>query len=171
MDSVQKIVERVMKDELHTSWSKQHSKSFLTHLFSGLSADYVLNSDWEIGFYDPESSKITVFVVMKNGKIAIKPADDVFKKPDATVEKLKLEEVKLSFEEAVIIAKEEFPKQFHKEIMGDGFLVVQTFQNDTIWNFTFITKSLKFVNVKINSKDGKINSAESFSVLDQGNKK
>ena len=168
MDSVQKVIERVTNDGLYTSWNKQHGKSFLTHLFSGLSANYILNSDWEIGFYDPESSKITVLVLMKNGKIAIKPADDVFKKPDAAVEKLKQEEVKLSFEEAVTIAKEEFPKQFPKEIMGDGFLVMQTFQNDTIWNFTFITKSLKFVNVKINSKDGKINSAESFSVLDKG---
>jgi hypothetical protein len=164
MKSPQELFENLKKDELFQQWSSEHPNIFLSHFFSPLSSDFVLNSEFEIGFFDSDTAKITVFVSLKNG-FEIKPADDVFKKPDEKVESLKFDEVKLSFEEALKIFKEESPKQFPSEQLGGGFVILQTYQNKTIWNFTFITKKLKFINLKINAISGKVEDKQNIDLV------
>jgi len=121
-----------------------------------------MKSRWEIGFFSNE--KITVFVPIENG-FAIKPADDVFKKQDAKVEALNLEEVKLTFEEALEIFKKDLPERFPNEVLGDGFIILQTYQGKTLWNFTFITKKLKFINLKINSLNGELEDSQEVNLV------
>ena len=153
LSSPQEVVKKLSDDQIFKDWEKQHPKNFLSHLFCSVSSDFKAKSNWEVGFFDEGSEKITVFTPLANSSFEIKPADDVFKKPTEKVEKLDLECVKTNLDDAVDKFREKLPEYFPKELLGDGFLVLQTINEDTVWNFSFITKSLKFVNIKISSKD------------------
>jgi len=152
--------DRLLKDSLFQEWQKNHSTAFLTHFFCHLDSQMQKKSGWDIGFYDKE--KMTVFVV--NDKIAIKPEDDVFKKPGEVVEKLVLDDVKVNFEQAIETAKNKYPELFPKVLLGDGFLILQRYK-ELIWNFTFIDKQLRFLNIKIDAVDGKVLSHQAVEMV------
>jgi len=150
-------------DSLYQAWKKEHPEAFLSHFFSALS-NFQPQDSWEIGFYDPSVDKITVFRALVNA-FEIKPADDVFKKEKAEVEELKMDNVKLSFEQAVEVAKEQMPSLFPHEQLGDGFVILQMFKGKTLWNFTCISKSLKFLNIKIDAATGKVASHQAMELM------
>ena len=150
---MKELVEKLSADSLFKDWQKEHSENFLSHFFVPLDSKFNLKSRWEIGYF--ANDKITVFVPNENG-FEIKPEDDVFKKPNAEVEPLKLDEVKLSFEQALEVFKEQFPAIFPAAVLGDGFVILQTYQDKTVWNFTSITKQLKFANIKISASNGNV---------------
>ncbi len=156
------LLKQLKQEELFLEWKTQNPENFLSHFFTSLNKDFEIKSNWEVGFFS--NDKITVFVPIKKG-FAIKPADDIFKKEGAKVEKLKLEEVKLTFDEALKIFKGNQSKQFPNEQLGDGFIILQTYQGKTLWNFTFITKKLKFVNLKINALSGNIEDSQEVNLV------
>ena len=161
----QKIVQSILNDQLFQDWSRQHPTEYITHLFCTLASDFSCKTLWEVGFYEPKSGKMTVFTFAENGSIAIKPADDVFKKEETVIEQLKLKEMKLGFVEAAGLFTTQAAESFSKEVLGDGFVVLQELDGNTIWNFTFVTRSMKFANMKINSKNGAIISHEMVEVV------
>ena len=129
-----------------------------------MSATLELKGEWEVGYYSKDADKITVFVSSANG-FEIKPADDVFKKPDENVEALKLVDVKVSFSDAQIKAKEQYAALFPSESIGDGFVVLQSFKGKILWNFSSISKTLKFLNVKIDAISGELASHQTISLV------
>ena len=168
MDTPHQVLQYLQQEPLFQDWQKQHGKSFLTHFFSPISSKGELKSNWEIGFYNQPSQKITIFVQLAQNGFEIKPEDDVFKKPTDKVEQLKMDNVKISFEEAWKIFQEKAATEFPKEVMGDGFIIIQTLNKKTLWNFTFITKSIKFANLKINTIDGKVEDHQVVELVDKG---
>jgi hypothetical protein len=160
----EELLKKVQEDQLYQDWQKQHPQGFLSHFFCSLDENINEKSNWDTGFYDPEAEKITVFTEV-NGKQIIKPADDVFKKKEMKVEELDLSLVKISYDEAKKIFTENFSEYFPGEIKGDGFIVLQKFQGKTEWNFTFISKKIKFLNLKVSVEDGKVNSHETINLV------
>lgn len=170
IESPQELVAGLRNNDLFIEWNHQHPANFLSHLFCPLDSKFALKENWELGFFDPEANKITVFIPLdkpsnssknspkNNSKdsFEIKPADDVFKEADGKVERLELEKVKLSFLEALDIFKERCSDDFPKEQLGEGFVVLQTYQKKAVWNFTFVTRSFKFVNFKIDAANGEV---------------
>ncbi len=150
---MKELIEKLSADDLFKDWQKEHPENFLSHFFVPLDSKFNLKSAWEIGYFCGD--KITVFIPNENG-FEIKPEDEVFKKPNAEVEHLKMDEVKLSFEQALEIFKEQLPSIFPSAILGDGFVILQTYQGKTVWNFTYITKQLKFANMKVSAVNGKV---------------
>lgn len=168
METPQQVLQNLQKEQLFQDWQKQHGKSFLTHFFSPISSKGELKSTWEIGFYNQLSKKITIFVQLPQNGFEIKPEDDVFKKPTDKVEQLEMNNVKVSFEDAWKIFQDKAATEFPKEVMGDGFIIIQTLNKKTLWNFTFITKSIKFANLKINTIDGKMEDRQVVELVDKG---
>jgi len=160
------LLNKVQETTLFVQWQEKHQKSFLSHFFCDLKSNLTMKSNWEIGFYNPEISKITTFVD-NQGKFFLKPEDDVFKKDQTDVEELKLDQIKLSANEATEIFKKNAPELFPSESYGDGFLVLQELRKEALWSFSFITKSLKFINLKINAKTGKVKSHDTVEVVQQ----
>ncbi|MBS3124509.1 hypothetical protein J4437_07835 [Candidatus Woesearchaeota archaeon] len=163
------INSELIKEELFKDWKKLHPNSFLSHFFAVLpSIDFMSLSEdnWELGFFDPESKKITVFN-RSNKNWVIKPADDVFKKETDSLEELKLQEIKLKTEEAFARFQEESKNAFPKEVCGQGFLILQKWNGSTVWNFTFITRTLKFANLKINANDGSLFEQNLIDLVDK----
>ena len=88
----------------------------------------------------------------------LKQEDDVFKKETTEVEKLDLDKINQSFEEVSETCKLKLPGLFGKELLGDGFVVLQTLEGRPSWNFTFVSKTFKFANLKIDAINGEIRS-------------
>ena len=153
--------EQLINDSLFKDWRKLHPQAFLTHFFLQLGSDLKPKSPWEVGFF--EKNKITVFVV--NKQVEIKPEDEVFKKPQEKVDQLNLKKIKISFPEAVDYCREGFSKHFSEAILGDGFVILQSYQQQLIWNFTFIDKTLKFLNLKIDAVTGAVNSHNTIDLV------
>lgn len=164
--SLQQILELIKKDRTFSAWKQQHKQAFLSHFFSPLDPQGNLKSNWEIGFYNPESEKITVFL-QKEKKFEPKPEDDVFKKDSMQVEELQIPKVKISYDKAFALFQENYPVLFPTESIGDGFVILQTFSEKTEWNFTFISKTLKFLNIKFDAQNGNIDSYQTVDLVDK----
>ena len=167
MISPQDVMPKLLKDELYRSWKKQHPQSFCSHFFCSLTAAGIVTSSWEAGFFDPRDSKITVFMLLPSGNFEIKPADDVFKKEDTMVEKLKMEKVNITLDQVLSTLQAQLAASFSQEKMGNGFCILQTLDDEPLWNFTFVTQSLKFANVKINAEHGAAE-AQLINVVEKG---
>lgn len=165
MNSPQKVVEDLAKNSLFKDWQKQHPQAFLSHFFSPLDATLSTQEFWEVGYYDQKNNKITVFVELGEEGFKIKPEDDVFKKETEQVEELNLSEVKLSLEEAREVFKQNRDQYFPGEELSNGFIVLQTLEKKPLWNFTQITKSIKFANLKINALNGEIVSHQMIELM------
>lgn len=133
-------------------WSQGHQGSFLSHFFCQIDSSFALKGKWEIGFYSPDKDKISTFVV--DDEFTLKPDESVFKKPDGVVSELKLDGV-MPYEEAKEKVRGEFGKLFPSEQLGDGFVILQNIEK-VMWNFTLMSKTLKFLNVKIDAVNGEV---------------
>lgn len=160
------VMENLSKDVLFQNWQKNNKNVFLTHFFCPLTSDMKVKQNWDIGFYNTISKKMTAFSIIENG-FSIKPEDDVFKKDEGVIEKLDLNEVKSTIDEASKKYLEVVNEKFADEMLGDGFLILQKINGNNLWNFTFITKSLKFLNVKIDAKLCVVESSGLVSVVSQ----
>lgn len=156
------VFKELTEKDIFKNWKEEHQNAFLSHFFCPLNSKLEKNSSWEIAFYDPDKDKVVVFVDEKTKK-----EDEVFKKEGDTVEELNLDEVKVSFEESSAIFKENLNILFPSTIIGDGFVVLQTIKGKTFWNFTFINKALQFINIKINSVNGKIESHQTVELINK----
>lgn len=165
MSDMQEMLEVLKNTDSFQQWSKIHPSGYLSHFFCQINAQFLPLSKWEVGFYEPSTGKITVFVLLDSGDAEIKPADDVFQKEKVAIEKLEIEKVKISMEQATQAWKDHFQEFFPQETIGDGFVVVQTLEKIPVWNFTFITKTIKFVNMKIDAANGEIASHEEINLV------
>ncbi|MBU0470848.1 MAG: hypothetical protein KKA62_03395 [Nanoarchaeota archaeon] len=156
---------RLENSELFLRWKENHQDSYLSHFFCPLDQNYKLKGSWEIGYYNPKDDKIVVFMLKEDGSFEMKKEDEVFKKPEDKVTGLNLEKVKISYEDALEIFKKNYQTFFPKALLGDGFIVLQNIEEKTLWNFTFVTKSLQFINLKINSEDGKVDSHQTVELV------
>tara|TARA_Y100000310_G_scaffold324031_1_gene385338 strand:+ start:13271 stop:13768 length:498 start_codon:yes stop_codon:yes gene_type:complete len=150
------------QDQLFLDWHQ--GDAFCSHFFCPIDKELHSKGEWEVGFYNPDHNKITVFTKLGENFI-IKPEDEVFKKEMDKVEKLELDKVKISYQSCGEKFLEEIPNLFPNEILGDGFIVLQELDGTALWNFTLITKTLKFVNVKLNAENGKVVSHQAVELM------
>lgn len=154
---------RLQGSGLFKAWKKEHPTGFASHCFCPLTIQEVIGP-WEIGWYNPQDKKITVFV--SEGKdFWEKPAEEVFKSPQGEVEELRLEEIKVPFEKAQQSCQQIISQEFSHETPGSGFVILQHWENTPIWNFTFLCQSLVFLNLKIHAGTGAIYDKQAIQVV------
>lgn len=155
---------KLAKTALFKNWKKKHSEAYLSHFFCPLTKDCQPNAFWDIGYFNPQDQKITVF--RDEGTVFTQmPEEDVFKKETTMVESLVMNKVTFPIAKAIAVVQDNIVSLFPAEKCGDGFLILQNLSQTMLWNFTFISTSLKFLNVKINADDGKLYSHQEVSVV------
>ena len=164
--SITVILQKLKENSLFINWEKDHSSSFLSHFFSQMDGSGNLKGNWEIGFFNPEHEKIVVFLQQDN-TFLMKPEDDVFKQKTTKVEELKIQSIQIPFEKAIEKVNETIKEHYEQTHRGDGFVTLQTFQEKTEWNVTFITKTLQFLNIRIDAITGEVNSHKAVSAVEQ----
>jgi len=158
-ESYQKLID----SPIFQDWKKQHLDHYLTHFYRSLDNKFNLTGNWEIGFYHKKQDKITTFII--NQKITFKPEEEVFKK-QGQVEKLNLEEIKTTLPQALETFQKTKQKHYPKEILLNGFLILQKYQNQNIWNISYATKSLNILNLKINAANNNLISHQLINFIE-----
>lgn len=157
------IYQKLTNSKEFQNWKKNNPGAYLSHFYCQLDSSFKQKSSWEIGFYNKKNDKITIFVVDKS--ISLKPEEEVFKK-QGTVEELGLKKVKIGSQQALEIFQKTKQKHYSREILLNGFLILQKFQNENLWNISFAAKSLSILNIKINAANKKIISHQLINFIE-----
>lgn len=121
---------------------------------------------WQIGYYNPQSNLITVFVVDKD--ITRTPDAEVFKEQKKLVKPLEKKDVKVDEDEALLKAKEVFNEHYKTSTVFKEFMILQNLDEfGQVWNITFVTDQFKTVNVKIDAKSGDCTSHKIISLIEK----
>jgi hypothetical protein len=149
--------------KLFRQWQKEHPRAYLSHFYSSLSNDFSTGT-WEIGFYHPDHDKITVFVIADN--IEMKPESEVFKS-QGTVEELDIQRVAIGQQDALAIVQHIHAEKYPNEHLLKGFLILQQFHHQLMWNISFVTQRMTILNVKIDAITGSIIADNVLTVVEQ----
>jgi len=129
-------------------WHTKNPDCYLAHGFVML--DEANKDQWQIGFYDPQTTKIKTFIVGK--EIEQMQEQEILKQGD--VLKLEISDVKINPEDAMKKAEECFNK--HKQILLKKFFIVQKIDGKTVYNVTYFTQAFNTVNIKVDAGSGEI---------------
>lgn len=133
------IVKKVEAHEELQEWLKNHPEYFLAHGFK------VADEEWQVGYSDGEK----VMTVMQPFNIV--ESDEVAKRPDTKVKELKKENITLSLEEAHAVFEKLRNEKYANETIFKEIILIQNL-DETIYNITAMTQSLKTLNVKVSMK-------------------
>ena len=160
---VKKIVEKLESHPEFKTWREANKEYYLAHVFSML--DEANKDSYQLGYSNPDSSKITTFIITGDD-VQIAPDSEVFKKPGSTIEKLDVDEVKIDSEEALKKAEECRKEHYSSDTPVKMFFIVQKLDVGQVYNVTLVTNTLKTINIKVATSDGKIVHHEETSLMD-----
>lgn len=153
MMDVQDVINIVESSSEYKEFIKNNPKNYLAHLFTMMDAAH--KDDWQLGYYNKETDKVTVFEY-NEGKIIMLPAQEAFKEKNY-IAQLKIGEVKISHEEAMKIIDEVLKKNYSAELLIKAIVLLQNLpEYGQIWNITIVTATFNVINVKINATTGEI---------------
>ena len=149
---IKDTLKRLEESSEFKKWKKNHKDSFLAHIFKML--DDANRDDWQIGYYNKDDT-ITTFIITKDD-IKIAETENIFKKPDAKIEKLEEEKIKIDITNALETAEKTQAKEYKQETPYKIITILQKLNIGQVYNITYVTQSFKVLNFKIDSSTGKI---------------
>lgn len=140
-DEILKQKKRLEESKEFEKFKKEHKDSFFISAF-------LTKDSWDLHFYCPHIKKAGCFSMGKTIQYFLS---------DMAVEG-KLNELKL--ENVNYKLSEEDLKKLKEKYVDSGImnqiLSLQNYKSKIIWNITWLTSSLSFINLKINAFNGKI---------------
>ena len=161
---VKKVLNQVKESKEYGKWVKTHKDYFLSNVFIMLEGNEEIG-DVQFGFCDKKGDKITSFIFNKEFKEKFE--DDLFKRPEAKVSKVNIEDVKVEVLDALEIANKSNEKYYPTEFATKKILILQNIDGIQ-WNITFITKTFNMINFKIDAIKGLLLTHEKKSLLQLG---
>lgn len=150
---LKEALDKIKKDSKFKEWEKNNKKAYFSYAFCTIGGDK--NNGWQLGYYNKEKDRMTTFTI--NNEVAISPEEEVFKKQDMKVKKIGLAKVKLDLD--IILEKiKRFQKdKYSNEMPVKKIIILQNLEKlGNIWNITYVTKSFKTLNMKVNAENGEI---------------
>ena len=143
-------------------WRQKNKKDFFSYAFK---IPQEMSSEWQIGFYDAKKDRITTFVIGETS-IKIRPEEEVFKREESKISEVKIDKVKVAFDNALEKAEEFQSKNFPNNKSIKTIAILQNMQSlGNIWNITYITESFNTLNMKIDASTGKVVEHNFASIL------
>ncbi|MFC1728012.1 hypothetical protein ACFLZ7_00940 [Nanoarchaeota archaeon] len=155
-------LDKLENSDVFKSWKSENEKAHLSHVFVLL--DELNKSECQIGYYNPDTEKITTFVV--GDEIIQNPAEEVFKEQKNIVKEVKLDKVKTDVEDALKTADDLQKEKYKTEIPIKRIIILQNLEVGQVWNITYVTQSMQTLNIKIDSETGEIKSDKLVSLLE-----
>ncbi len=154
---VKNYIEKVENSKAYSDWVKSNEDYYLVHVFrmSGQAP--------QVGYYSAEKDKVVTFILGE--EINMNPPEDSFKESKA-IAKLEREKISVDIDEALKEANNLKEKEYPGEIVDKDMVILQTLEEEPVYNITLITKSFNFINIKINANDKKIIHYQKNSILD-----
>ena len=163
--NIKNIINEIETNKEFIDWKNENKDSYLVHIFKMI--DENNKDEVQVGYYNKENKMITTFVYNEKTKeIKQNPESETFRKSETHIDELNLEDVKIDF--VVIMNKIEQIRtsKYSEHLPSKSFFILQKIDNQTLWNFTIIAKTLNIVNIKIDANNGNIIEDKLTSVFD-----
>ncbi len=158
---IKKVIKNLCSHPEFKEWEKNNKECYLVHTFK--MPDDTNENIWQIGYYDKKKDKITTFFI-ENNDIKIIPETEIYKREKKAIKKLNIDKLKVSMNDALNKAND-LLKNKYKEYAVKTILILQNLDEGFVWNITFVTGSLKTLNVKIDAANGKTVKHELISLI------
>jgi len=158
---IRKIIKKLESSQEFKEWKKDNKDSYISYVFK--MPDEMAPDEWQIGFYN-KNDTITTFMVKDT--VHMMPESKIFKKPGENVLKLDINKIKIDPEKALQKAEELQQKKYETEPIIKRILLLQNLSVGQVYNITFLTRTFKTLNIKIDSKTGKIVKHELASLME-----
>ncbi|RJQ19018.1 hypothetical protein C4580_05555 [Candidatus Woesearchaeota archaeon] len=145
------------------TWHTEHKHHFLAHAF--LLLDDANKDTWQFGFYNPETKKMTTWLVSKT---LTHTQEQEILETGAPIQKLDPALVTIEPEKAIALAEDIRKKEHAKEIPIKHFFIIQMIDGAATYNITYFCQSFNTLNIKIHAKDGSIISSTIQKLMDFG---
>jgi hypothetical protein len=158
---IREAVDALERSSEFKNWKKSHKKAYFADAFVIIEGNN--KTDWQLGYYDKKSDKITVFVTCE--KIIVKPEEEVFKKGGA-VRGIDLKRVKKDLKDALRICGKLCKENYSGEDASKAIVVLQSLDIGQVWNITYITNRYNALNIKLDAETGKVLMHDLASMFD-----
>lgn len=142
---------KLTRSPVFKEWHGKNKDAFLAHGF--LMLDEANKDMWQFGFYEEKKERMVTFLV---GETIKHTEEQEVLKSEGTIDKLPVNDVKITPEEALVTFKKIISENYKSEIPLKQFFIVQHAEGHTMYNMTVFTQSFKTVNVKIDAKTGNV---------------
>ena len=150
-------------------WKKHNEETYFSYGFNVIEKEK--ENPWQLGFFDKKNDKLTSFTVLEHD-IIISPQEDAFKPETMEIMPIEVEKVKKNLQEILQKAEGLQKKEYKAEIPMKIIAILQNLENfGTIWNITFVSRTMKTLNIKINSENGNILEHKLHSLFEFQSKK
>ncbi len=149
------IVGTIEESKEFKDFLREHPHYYLVHVFTTVDSESVENNLWQIGYYSKDTDRIVVFEG-NEGLIFIHPPAEALKK-EAYIQKLDLQELQVSRDEAIKTCNATIKDNYPKELFSKAICLLQNLPEfGQIWNITIVTLALGVINVKIDAISGEV---------------
>lgn len=150
-------------------WRKDNKDHTFVHAF--LMDHPGMQRNWQFGYYNPHTDRLTTFVLEDDNSITHKQDEEAFKDPDKKILPVTLSAVDMTYDQAIAIAKGEAEKLASGQPITTSIAILQHIAEvGTVWNVTLITFAFNRINVKIDAKTGEIKKSDMESLMNLGSK-
>ena len=151
---IKPALKKLEDDKDFKKWQNKNKGTYFSYAFK--IPQEMKEDEWQLGFYNPKSDKITTFVIA-GGNVNMRPEEDVFKREETKINKVDIDKIKLSFDSVIKEANEFQQKNFPKDRSIKTIAILQNLSElGNIWNITYVTEAFNTLNIKIDALSGKI---------------
>ncbi len=150
---IRQRIKQLEQSKEFKDWWKENTHLFLTHAF--IIPDEQGHGDWQFGYYDSQDEKITSFLTDEE-ETKISQPTEVFKKPGTKIKQLNIEKVDIELKQALATAEELRQKEYEQEGKERTIAILQHLDIGQVWNITFLTRTHKTLNIRVDAETGKV---------------
>ncbi|MFA6073449.1 MAG: hypothetical protein WC758_05025 [Candidatus Woesearchaeota archaeon] len=154
---------KLVESDVFLEFESSSKDFYLVHIYKMLGGSN--ESSLEFGFYNQETDRIVVF---ETNPIRKRAEEEVFKEAE-TIHPLKLENVKLSLDDALLVAEQFRKEKYSSEVVYQTIMILQNIDRQ-VWNITLITLSFNILNIRIDAQLGVVVDSSIHSIMSIGNK-
>ena len=144
---VQDVLQRLEQSDVFKKWKTQSAASFLSTMFA---VDEGKEKVWQVGYYDPQADMMTTFLMESD------IAEKVFKTQEMGVQPLELHNVLIDADAALASAAALQQKKYPGELSVKRIIILQHLDMGQVYNITYVTRSFKTLNIKVDAKTGAV---------------
>ncbi len=144
------------------TWRKRNPDSFWAHAFQMVDKDN--EGIWQFGFYNPTDT-ITTFI-MNDEEITSQEESEIFREPEKKLEPLNEKKIKIPLADAIIVAKKLAESKYPQHPSMKFFVILQNLHGKDLYNVTFITHTLRTLNVKVDAETSEVIEERLTSIMD-----
>ncbi|MFH1324951.1 MAG: PepSY domain-containing protein, partial [Nanoarchaeota archaeon] len=93
-------------------------------------------------------------------------AENIFKRPEAKIEPLDEDKIKIDITKALEIAEKTQVKDYKQETPSKIITILQKLNMGQVYNITYVTQSFKILNFKIDAVNGKVLKTKLENIMD-----